>query len=67
LDLGAHAVKVSVYQQSGRRSELEGHFEHPVAQDGGGSPDLEARLEALDALLAEHAAWTNPSNEIALS
>lgn len=66
LDLGSHAVKATVFQQTGRRSELEGHHRAPVAQEGG-LPALGDRLVALDELLADHPEWADPANEVVLS
>lgn len=50
LDLGSHAVKVSVYRIGGREVDLEGRYHQPVPQDGA-MPDLPTQLVALATLL----------------
>src|SRR5262245_30890655 len=67
LDLGAHAVKVSVYQSTGRKLTCEGRFSQAVPQDGTAAPVLAVRLAALDALIAEHRGWASGSNEVVLA
>lgn len=50
VDLGSHAVKVSVFSGSNRRWEFDERHSELVPQDGD-LPTLDARLAALDALL----------------
>lgn len=67
LDLGAHSIKGAVFEVSGRRLELKDRVSAPVAQSSEGPPGEEAQLEALDALLDEHARWRAPGNDIGLA
>ncbi|TNE85443.1 MAG: hypothetical protein EP330_25505 [Deltaproteobacteria bacterium] len=64
LDLGAHSIKATVFELSGRRLELQDRVSAPVPQDGSEIPGREARLAALDALLEENARWKAPGNDI---
>lgn len=57
VDLGSHAVKVTVLRTSGRKVEVEDRDRAPVVQDGTTLPDLDARLAALDDVLARHRDW----------
>ncbi len=52
IDMGSHAVKISTWRGSGRQYVLEERHVQPVPQDGD-LPELEHRLAALDALLAD--------------
>jgi Tfp pilus assembly PilM family ATPase len=67
LDLGAHSVKASVFDLSGRRLELQDRVSAPVPQDGSELPSHEARLAVLDDLLEEHTRWKAPGNDIGLA
>lgn len=67
LDLGAHSVKASVFDFSGRRLELVDRVSAAVPQDGTELPTHEARLAVLDLLLDEHARWKAPGNDIGLA
>src|SRR5690554_2338792 len=53
IDLGTHSVKVNAYRITGRRYDYEDRYRVPVPQDGE-VPSMEARLAALDAVLADH-------------
>lgn len=55
IDLGAYAVKVSVFQGSAQADELELEVSQRVPQDGTEPPNLADRLAALDLLLRAHA------------
>ncbi len=54
IDLGGHAVKVTVTQGSGRVHELEGEYRQVIPQDGTEAPQLTDRLAALDLLMRTH-------------
>jgi Tfp pilus assembly PilM family ATPase len=57
IDLGSHAVKVTVLQGTGRDHELDAEFVQPVPQDGTLMPTLADRLASLDILLRNHSEW----------
>ncbi|MCO4747859.1 MAG: pilus assembly protein PilM [Proteobacteria bacterium] len=67
LDLGSHTVKGAVFDQNGRRLELQDRISMPVPQDGETIPGQEAIWAALDALLEEHARWRAPGNDVGLA
>ena len=67
VDLGSHAVKVTVFRTSGRRYVLDARLSQPVATDGEGAPGIGARLDALDMLLSQHREWTNPANTVSVA
>jgi Tfp pilus assembly PilM family ATPase len=66
IDLGSHAVKVSVLNGSARRYQLEDRFLQPVPQDGSTVPSLEARLSALDVMLDDHKEWASGNTVFAV-
>jgi len=53
IDLGHHTVRLSVWEGSFGRLDLEGYEEARVAQDLAAPPDILTRLAALDGLLAQ--------------
>ena len=63
IDLGSHAVKVAALRRTGRTYELEDQVTQLVPQSEDESPDLGARLAALDVLLAENPSWQTPGAE----
>ena len=62
IDLGAHAVKVSVFQGTTSPEDLEMEVSHPVPQDGTELPGIADRLAVLDVLLREHSDWSGTSH-----
>lgn len=63
IDLGTHAVKVTVLRTSGKAVSVEARYAAPVPQQGA-PVTLEQQLVALDALLEDHAGLTG-SNVLA--
>jgi general secretion pathway protein L len=62
LDLGSHAVKVTVFRTSGRRYTLEGRYSQEVPQNGEKLPSMQTRLAALDVLLDDNKSLASQAN-----
>ncbi|MCB9680366.1 MAG: rod shape-determining protein [Alphaproteobacteria bacterium] len=58
IDLGAWAVKVSVFQGSAEAENLEGEYLRRVPQDGTERPTMADRLATLDLMLRDHPEWS---------
>lgn len=64
IDLGAHQVKVAVFEQASRRLTPQETLSVPVPQSHEEPPQFASRLLALEALLDEHANWKNPNTTV---
>lgn len=67
IDLGSHAVKVTVMRSSSRRHELEARHHLPVPQDDEHLPPIAARLAVLADVVSHHPEWQHPSNDVAIA
>jgi Tfp pilus assembly PilM family ATPase len=57
IDLGAHAVKVTVFTGGTQGHTLEDEVIRKVPQDGTTTPSIADRIASLDLLLREHTEW----------